>query len=184
MKKKLHLGCAEIAGIFVIGLLGLIIYLIYLGSWYERVQSAMPEVKQKLVVLNQAVISKIPPPNGVKEIKREAGGVNTPSDYKASTYIGYQINDPELDVQAYYRSMMEQLHWTLLWGGTPQDMYNSTYYSGSACLEISTYRENKNEYSILVFHDFYKQSFSPQLPPMWYVQGIRELGKTNIATCP
>jgi hypothetical protein len=184
MKKNLLLGCTVLAGIFIIGLLALLIYLNYLGNWYDRVQSVMPEVKQKLIALNHAAISQIPPPNGVKEIKREDWGVYARSDYGVSTHIGYQINDSELDVQAYYRSMLEQLHWTLLRGGTPQEMDHWTYYSGSACLRIATYPENKDEYSILVFHDFYKQSFSPKLPPMWYVEGIREFGETSIDTCP
>jgi hypothetical protein len=34
----------------------------------------MPEVKRKLIALNHAVISKIPPPNGVKEIEWEDWG--------------------------------------------------------------------------------------------------------------
>jgi hypothetical protein len=182
MKKNLLMGCTVLAGIFIIGVLALLIYLNYLGNWYDRVQSEMPEVKQKLIALNHAAISQIPPPNGAEEIKREDWGAKT--DYAVGTHIDYRINDSGLDIPAYYRSVLEQLHWTLLWGGTPQEMNRWTYYSGSACLRITTYPENKNEYSILVFHDFYKQSFSPELPPMWYVQGIRELGKTSIDTCP
>lgn len=183
MKKRLLMGCAVIAGIFIIGLLGLLIYWTYLGIWYKQVQSALPEVKQKLIVLNHAVISQIPIPNGVSEINKEDRGVNSPFDYGISTKINYFVDNSEVDIPAYYRSILDQLHWTLLRAVPYQNTNRWIYYSGSVCLEVNADPENKKGYSILVYHDFQKQAFSPKFPPDWYM-GFSELGKTRITTCP
>lgn len=185
MSKKLLFGCAVPTIILIIGLIGLVIYFLYLGNWYDQVQAAMPEVKKKLIDLNHATLTQILPPDGMVELTREDLGVNTISDYGVDTIVNYRIENPEQNIQAYYQSMLDQQGWNLLYSTPNSSSIEYRRYSfNETCLRITTYPQNKEVYDIIVFHDFQKQSFSPKLPPLWYVQGIREMGKTNINTCP
>ncbi len=185
MKRKVFWGCVIPVTVLILGFIGLFIYFFYLGNWYEQVQAELPEVKQKLIGLNHATLTNITPPNEVVEIKREDLGVFANYDYGVSTNVDYQIESSELDIQGYYETMLIPLGWTLLYSTpNPQNIESREYYLNETCLRVTTYPKNKDVYDILIYHDFNKQSFSPNLPPMWYVQGIREMGKTNIHTCP
>jgi hypothetical protein len=108
--------------------------------------------------------------------------------YGVTTNVIYRVEDSELDVQGYYQSLMERSGWVLAVStvSIPQgddDDYR-TYFHDGACVEISTFQENKERYRVLIYHDFEKQDFTPKLLPMWYVKGIRQYGKTEVATCP
>jgi hypothetical protein len=184
MKNKLKLGCAVIAGLVVLGIIGRLIYLNDLNNWYQQVQLEMPAVKQKLIALNHATLSQIPLADGVIETHREDWGINTKSTYGIGTMAKYQINNPELDIQAYYRSTLEQLGWTFSWRSSSEDAPTLQYHSGSTCLAISSsqYGDLKGQFTIYVFQDFSAQSFSPKLPPLWYLN-YQNFGETSIMTC-
>jgi len=180
MEKILKTGCGIIAGILIAGIAGLVIYFVYLGSWYHRVQAEMPSIKQKLIEMNHKSLSHIPVPEGVTLISQEDLGVKAIPDYGVSTYVDYQASDPELDVLAYYQSALEPLGWQLL--GTSIDNNSATYANAGTCLRIRIH-SNSPGYTFLLYQDFAAQEFSPELPPMWYVN-FREAGKTSISTCP
>lgn len=115
MSKKMPLGCTVPITILICGLIGSVIYFLYLGSWYDQVQTEMPDVKQKLIDLNHETLNQIIPPKGIMELRREELGVKTISDYGVKTKVTYQIEDPGQDIQTYYQSLLDQQGWSLLY---------------------------------------------------------------------
>jgi hypothetical protein len=183
--RKTMIGCGILLVILTVVLIGSWVYLDHLDKWYIQVQTELPEVKSKLITLNHATLSLLPPPDHVTEIGRHDWGENTSYEYGVLTYIDYRIEDSTLDVQAYYRSMMDRLGWILsVSSNDPQSFDYQKYYHDETCVEIMTYQTNRGVYGIIVYRDFEKQDFSPHLPPMWYVKGIRQYGKTIVSSCP
>jgi hypothetical protein len=180
MRKKIWIVCAMFLLIFVVGI-G--IYLVYLGNWYQQVQTQLPDVKYQLTQLNHITLTQLPPPQGTIETSRDDYNKAT-TDYGVWTSVKYRKEDPNLDIQMYYRRLTERLGWTVIdWDDNGSLMDVSSYYHNDECVDVTTYSDSEGEYKIIVYHDFRKQSFSPNLPPEWYLQ-FQQVGKASIDHCP
>jgi hypothetical protein len=104
MKKRIVIGCGVTFSIFILLLMGLWIYLSYLDKWYDQVQSELPPIKQKIIVLNRQVVDQLPNPEGTTETEYHDWGLGSDNDYGILTCVVYAIIDPNLNIQLWHGS--------------------------------------------------------------------------------
>lgn len=184
MNKKIWIGLGIFFVMVVTSIIGFWIHLTYLGKWYDQVWAEMPSIDQKMISLNHAALAQIPIPAGVIMTEQQEWGVDSiHTSYGVDTHISYMIIDPKLDVQLYYRNLMNQLGWVLI-SSSPGDLIVETIYNKkTTCMRVTTYPSENKVYDIEVYQDFLKQDFSPKLPPEWYIE-FRQYGQNNIEQCP
>lgn len=56
----------------------------------------------------------------------------------------------------------------------------SSYFRGTSCVNLYFYGDN---YTLNIWHDFWKQDFSPHNPNTWLLKFI-EFGESSFAVCP
>jgi len=186
MKKKVVIGSCILLCAIGVMILVIRMYFSYLAERYDQVQKELPLVKQKLIKLNIEKLALISNPEGTEEIERIDLGSEYDS-YGIRTYVQYTQDSPDFDIQTYYQGLMKRLGWILASSYYGEDIVETKYNYEDACVVITTFPKYNptivQTYSILVYHDFIKQGFSPELPPKWYMS-IREYGKTDIIRCP
>jgi len=182
MRKMLRLGCGVLISISLIFLIGSGSYLLYLDTWYKQLRAELPEINRKLALLNHATLSQIPPPSGVTQGKVEDSlGMN--SSYGVKTRVKYRVTKAAPNIQDYYLSVMAPLGWAMANSYQDDQGFSSRdYYRDDTCVIIKVFKKDE-EFTILIFHDFQDQDFSPKLPPRWYM-AIREYGETTVDACP
>ena len=158
----------------------------YLSYWlnayrnYDKTFNIMADAAvPKLGELNNQVLSELHPPFGVELIQQSNIEPWTPlgtRDYFVYLYADYEINEakPE-EITAYYQNLLRSTGWVEsqfdLNDKTPDNHYH--FYRDSASIEFSTYySQYMQKYTLAIWHDFWKQDFSPPMPsnnikPIW-----------------
>ena len=162
-------------GIFLGPVIGLFACFTYLGYSYDLFLAELPAAKKQLVAMNHETLAKFPLPDGVVETKRK----EWQGDFDAVLNVEYEVENPDLDVLAYYNSLMERQGWRL----AGQDTQGRKYFNNKSCVEINVSMANGNTYSLDIYQDFPSQPFIHHLPPDWYF-GLRTAGERELQTCP
>ncbi len=188
---------------------GVIIVLSLLACWwicitcwvpYNALRSQELKVLPRYDALNEAVLAEMPPPDGAIETEHYTEGITTPRWVRAhgrTLYITYQRGDNNAeDVIEYYKQVMSSHGWS-----EPKILDNGTmfwYTRGTACVHIhvlwgSEYPIQPEYYDITIWHDYWRQSFSPHWPNMPRLKlgnydvtlmEVYELGESYVMTCP
>jgi hypothetical protein len=173
MKKNRYIALIISIITILIGLFCIwpIAHLSYFAYWESR-------AIQSFDALNEEIFENLLPPDGVAVIKQYSVGIDSPSTthgrYLRTEYQRLEANSS--DVLKHYKEL-------LLLQGWHENVSYTDYYSysrGTACVNINFYGKY---YSISVWHDFWKQDFSPPYPNMKLLNFV-ELGLSNFVTCP
>jgi hypothetical protein len=135
----------------------------------------------KFDALNDAVLKNIPAPEEVKMTGRSRMGIdNQPLTHGRYLYVDYEIiNTKSDDVIRYYHDFLLANGWVNQ-HSSPSGDYR--YYSkNTSCIDLINYG---NEYSLYIWHDFWKQDFSPPVVPNLNIDNILSLGYSTYLNCP
>jgi len=143
---------------------------------YYRFQIAEATAMPLFDALNRDVYAQIPLPPGVKKIKE---------DHYIALSIDYRtVNTTPNLVLAFYKHYFLLHGWEKFNGELP---YGKTlYYRGTSCFTIHEDLSSSDKYSVLLEHDYYKQKFSPIVPPKWVIvlNKFGEVSEPYFAHCP
>jgi len=128
--------------------------------------------------LNTELFATIPVPNGVVELDQSSNGITSPTTTHGRYLItNYQISQTHPDaVLDHYKKYFLSNGWK----ETVAYKDFSSYFRGTACVDVSFYGE---KYSLNIWHDFWNQEFSPSDPHTKLLKFI-EFGETAFARCP
>lgn len=141
---------------------------------YQRFLAEEEKVKPLYAQLNEDVLAQLPPPSNV-ELVRTLHGCNH-GDCLVATYDPKGMSEPE--ILAYYYQLLLSGEWKA--GDGFENVYQ-LYRRDSSCIKISIMAEDE-QYSVVIWHDFRAQSFSPQLPAQWILD-FHELDQ-RLPECP
>jgi hypothetical protein len=161
-------------------------YGLYQVAWvwpYERFVAREEDAIPQFIALDNAVLAQFPPPPGVDEKKK----INYPGGgayHGTSLRVEYKIKSTNRDeIVAYYQALLTAQGWLSILESSD----HFSYSKDTSCMYLSLpYRVEELDvvaYSITIFHDYRRQEFSPDLPPIWYLS-LHEHGKTRIKECP
>jgi hypothetical protein len=140
------------------------------------------QIKPLLDTLNSEVENQLPPlPTGSKLEDKTFYGLDNSSFYKAhGRWLTLNISTSlsRDDISLYYRSDLVEKGWM---ENREQRTYSSfLYYRGTSCINLEI--PGNDSYSIVIWHDYEKQTFSPPIPEKSITQFF-EFGR-NVAKCP
>jgi hypothetical protein len=150
--------------------------LIVVGPYKEfRLEetSLLPRYRQ----LNDDLLASIPSPYGVKE---EMHSQSSDSVTHGAVLLVEYSNANSDSVLVYYRGILQRNGWSKDEDLSSRDTY--LFIKETSCFRIFV-NPNVNRYIINVWHDYFKQSFHPKMPPGWVIQ-INEVGEAKFVTCP
>ena len=152
-------------------------------DWYEYFIARELEVRPLFAALNEDVLEQVPAPQGVDEIERYlhlGGGSGYHGNFLT---VVYAIRDASPQtVLSHYDQFFLSNGWSKydgVYGVYSTDRF--LYYRNTSCFVISIISED--EYRVYIEHDFFRQDFSPPVPPIWLIQ-LNEFGETYFARCP
>lgn len=127
------------------------------------------EVRVQFDKANEALLAEFPPPVGVQEINRNSGS----DGFGVSLFVDYQImgTTPQATRKYYEKRLAER-------GFLPL----GPYVRGTACIAPMIDPE-RDQYYVIFWVDYRKQSFSPRVPPDWLVYFVGYSEK-KVLTCP
>lgn len=170
---------------FLVGiaiLLGGSCALINLSKWlYDQFRAKELTTVDEFDALNLAVLNTLPPPLEVAELDRSSNGITGPTNVHGRVLIvKYKVSGPTYDVAGYYQNLFK----TLGWIPTPVgEVVTTIYIHDTTCADVYIFSSDIQEYWLIIWQDFAKQTFSPPLPPKFWLE-IYEFGETQIYTCP
>ena len=148
-------------------------------DWYEYFIARELEVRPLFAALNEDVLEQVPAPQGVDEIERYlhlGGGSGYHGNFLT---VVYAIRDASPQtVLSHYDQFFLSNGWSK-YDEMPTN--RSLYYRNTSCFDIQMLSED--EYRVYIEHDFFRQDFSPPVPPIWLIQ-LNEFGETRFARCP
>jgi hypothetical protein len=166
--------------IFMVGLFVWLLSIIIPLTQFWLVESASVP---RFDALNNSIFIEITVPNGVKEIGRSSSGIkNNSTIHGRYLIINYQMknNQPD-DVIHYYHNLLLLKGWKDQTLNPSEDIF--FYSNNSACVNLHVYGIDRKKYTVEIWHDFWKQSFSPPKPNL-YILNALELGYTTYGKCP
>jgi hypothetical protein len=176
-KKK---GCLIITVIVVLFCGINVGYFIYLDHWFNEMQEQLPIAKQKYLDNYHEMLERIPAPEGVQEDSRNEEGLFTSYQYGMSTTV-YYTNSETVDIKEYYFELLTNQGWTIQ-GSEPLNAKYQFYKKDDACITIGGFNNNPYIYSFTIYQGYSSQDFSPDIPPLWYVQ-LRHFGEATFVMC-
>jgi hypothetical protein len=87
-------------------------------------------------------------------------------------------------VLAFYKRYFLSHGWEKFNGELP---YGKTlYFHGTSCFSIREDLYYSDKYSVLLEHDYYRQKFSPTVPPIWIIRLYKfgEVSEPFFTHCP
>ena len=173
--KKMRIMVAIVIGTIVI-LLGsfCVAPAIRLNSFYNAELRAV----SKFDNMNSNLFAAIPTPKGVVKIQQTSNGIISPStEHGRYLKTDYQIFQTQpATIQDHYEKFFLTNGWNI--SVSYKNFY--TYSQGTACVDIHFYGDN---YSLSIWHDFWKQDFSPPDPRTGLLKFF-EFGESTFAVCP
>jgi hypothetical protein len=137
----------------------------------------------KFDALNDSVLNSIPAPEGVKVINQSRMGIDNNLMHGRYLYVDCEmINIEPKDVIQYYHNLLLSNGWIFQHSNQSGNYFS--YYKNTSCIDLHTYGKNMHSYTLYIWQDFWKQSFSPPVIPNIEILNILELGYTSFAKCP
>jgi hypothetical protein len=135
----------------------------------------------KFDALNDNELNSIPAPEGVELIEQSRLGIdNNPLIHGRYLIVRYEmVNIKSNDVIQYYNKFLLSEGWVNQFSNPSGNYY---YYSkNTACIDLDIYGD---EYSLYIWHDFWKQDFSPPVVPNLEIDNALSLGYSSYVKCP
>lgn len=146
----------------------------------ERFYQEEEKVDDKFNDLNYSVFESLPFPEGIKQIKLS----NEDSlRHGRELFVTYSNSHPFDEIFLVYDQFLSLNGWGLITADHDENSY--FYNKGTACVDIR-YGQDVSEYQIHIYHDFFNQSFSPEIPfPLnKNLITLMEFGETYFIECP
>ena len=148
-------------------------------DWYEYFIARELEVRPLFAALNEDVFEQVPAPQGVDEIERSSSILGLGGYHGNVLTVVYAIRDASPQtVLSHYDQFFLSNGWSK-YDEMPTN--RSLYYRNTSCFDIQMLSED--EYRVYIEHDFFRQDFSPPVPPIWLIR-LNEFGETYFARCP
>jgi len=119
----------------------------------------------KFDALNQAAFDELPPPPGIIELERTIYGTKHDSSHGRLLWVDYSMGQmTEEQVSSYYTHLLLSKGWQVFHSEGITD--TNQYIRGTACLDLNIYPHMTDgpQYNILIWQDFWNQSFGPSKP--------------------
>lgn len=152
----------------------------------EAELKAIPEFDR----LNEQVEESLPPlPAGVSLVKKQSVGIDTPTYlHGRKLHLEYKQTPPTdpNEVLEYYREYLLEHGWLEAVHNVSSNLHRGNFYHDTSCIEVLVWDQYlAGEYEITIWHDFWKQSFSPTYPGEFFVNLLAlNSGQVDIAECP
>lgn len=167
-----------IAVIFGLPIGGYLFFKFGVDEPYQRFKVEEAKAAPLFDALNNEVYTQIPIPPGVEKTGDNRNGTVKP----IYMWIDYRMVNTTLEqITEFYVEYFVSNGW---------EYYgNLDYYRGTSCVEINFYYKGpykekySSDYNMVIQHDYFKQTFSPKLPPLWIIQ-LNEFGERNFFHCP
>jgi len=131
--------------------------------------------------LNADIFSEIETPPGVEKTGEHQGGILS-AYHGRYLWIDYRMSSITQDqATKIYDDFFASDGWKRLWWNAGGEYL---YTKGTSCIKFVYYSySRKEEYRMIITHDYFNQSFSPKLPPLWIIR-LNEFGETDFEQCP
>jgi hypothetical protein len=149
------------------------------NSFYTAEAQAVPQFD----AFNSIIFSTIPLPNGAVELEQYSVGIISPTTSHGRYLITrYQLAQSHQDIVInHYQEFFLANGWELFFEDMVRERQSRSYFRETSCVAVYFYDEDK--YVLEIWHDFWKQDFSPPNPAIWLFS-LFEGGKSGFATCP
>jgi hypothetical protein len=165
--------CAIVAGTFYYRY----IYLV------DRYGEILTDTYPRLDRLNLEVFVDTPPPEDttLADLYVDIFSLEAPHVYGRTVEATYKTDLSSTAIINYYENLLKSMGWKKAddWESFP-GAKRQIYIEGTRCIRIDTL-SGSQEYSIKIWHDFWKQDFSPQ-KDSWAIEQIESIGG-GFVTC-
>lgn len=151
--------------------LAFVVLNLYVSLSYFQYLERDKAVRPLFIQLNLDVLDQISAPDGVMEIERV-------SSYGHGSVLGVKYKLQNISIEAvvsHYDLLLVSMGWQ------KSETHIKTYVKGTSCFTVDYYAMS-DQYRILIKHDYFKQDFTPKMPPMWVII-LNESGESQFSRC-
>jgi len=146
-----------------------LLYQDYLG-YLERDAAARPLYVQ----LNEAVLKQVPVPEGAIEFEHSSS-----YGHGSILEVRYKFTNASMDVIfSHYERFFTSMGWSRKLDFTDTKIYTKN----TSCFKLRYYGV-PDQYLVSIEHDYFKQAFTPKMPPKWFIE-YHEAWETSFSGCP
>lgn len=180
-RKQIVIFCIFVFSLFILVMGGELYFQFGIEKPYQQFRTEEEKTIPLFDALNDEVYNQIPLPPGIEKINEHRGGLQG-AYHGRYLWIDYcNIENKFIDTQAittYFNDYFLSNGWEKY--KKVLDSNELLFYRGTSCYKIVYF---KYKYSAIIEHDYFKQTFSLSLPPIWIIH-LNEYGESNFTHCP